>query len=160
MSHITTRIARAQDAPDITKMISELAAIHNDIAEITTEDLVFLCFGPAPWLTLIVAENDGVLRGYAAVQRGVQLQFARRFLDVQHLYVAQDARRMGVGRALMDAADSHAALHRCVGLSLGVMAQNAEAQAFYRALGFEPRQRSNAVKLVRALGLQSAGAAP
>ena len=63
-------------------------------------------------------------------------------MDLQHLFVIPQMREQGVGRALIAHAAEHARLHRCAGLTLGVMAQNTPAQAFYRALGFEVRETS------------------
>lgn len=149
----TTRIARAADAPEITRMIEGLAQFHADTAKITVEEMIFLCFGPSPWLTLVVAERGGELLGYAALQKRVQLQFARRLMDVHHLFVAETARGQGVGRALMKAACEHAALNRCTGITLGVTVQNIEAQAFYRRLGFMQHETSGALQLMRPLDL-------
>lgn len=155
MTPITTRAARAADAPEIVAMIRELGVFHDDVAEIEVEDLIFLCFAHAPWMTLLVAEQDGVLIGYAALQRRIQLQFARRLMDVQHLYVKQSKRGYGVGRALMDAANVEAIAQRCKGVTLGVMAQNSSAQEFYRSLGFEQRETSGAIQLMRGLELHA-----
>ena len=154
MTPIPTREARASDAPEIAAMIAQLSKHHNDDARISAEDVIFLCFGPAPWLSVIVAECAGELVGYAALQKKVQLQFARRLMDVQHLFVSAHMRGQGVGRALIAAAQEHARLHRCEGLTLGVMAQNTDAQAFYAALEFEPRETGGALQMMRALPLQ------
>lgn len=155
MTQITTRQARASDAPRLTKMVRQLAAHHDDTSDISEEELIFLCFGPSPWLTLMVAERDGQLLGYAALQRLSQLQFAKRTIDVHHLFVAPHLRGQGAGRALMAAISEFAALNRCSAVTLGVMAQNDQALGFYKGLGFEVGGEANALKLTRALGLQS-----
>ena len=160
MKETTIRKARAADAPEITVMIRELGDFHNDRAAIDVEDLIFLCFGPSPWTMLLVAERDGQLLGYAALQRKVQLQFARRLLDVQHLFVKAEARGCGVGRALIEAACDIAKVQRCVGVTLGVTEQNLQAQAFYCANGFAASETSGALKLLRRLDLRAPSAAP
>lgn len=66
----------------------------------------------------------------------------------------------GVGRALIVHAEKHAKLHQCVGLTLGVMAQNVPAQAFYRTLGFEVREMGDAIQMMCPLPLQSGQVAP
>jgi len=138
----------------IIEMIKDLSKHHQDVAQIDVEELIFLCFGPTPWVRLIVAEKGRLIVGYAALQKKVQLQFARRLMDVQHLFVKAHMRGQGVGRALIAAAQEHARLHRCEGLTLGVMAQNTDAQAFYAALEFEPRETGGALQMMRALPLQ------
>lgn len=160
MLPITTRAARAADAAEITKMIAGISAFHGDTAEIEFGDVMSLCFGPAPWCSIVVAEQGDVLLGYAALQQKVQLQFARRFLDVQHLFVKEPARGLGAGRILIEAACEIARAHRCAGITLGVMAQNRSAQAFYRANGFEQRETSGAVQLLRRLDLHASPPAP
>lgn len=160
MTLITTRGARASDAPEIVRMIAELSRHHDDIAQIEIEDLIFLCFGASPWLHAIVAECDAQIVGYAALQKKVQLQFARRLMDVQHLFVKADMRGLGVGRALISAAQAHATLQRCAGLTLGVVETNLRAQRFYSTLGFEPRETGGAIQLMRAMPLQSTRTAP
>mgnify|MGYP000135590040 CR=1 FL=1 len=149
MTPVTTRDARASDGPAIVRMMTALSRHHDDIARIEVEDLMFLCFGPAPWMRLIVAERDGAIVGYAAMQRKVQLQFARRFLDVQHLFVSDDARGQGVGRALMQSACEYARLQRCAEVALGVMPANLDARAFYEQLGFAPHDKGDAILLLR-----------
>jgi len=160
MIDLRIRDGRAADAPDIVAMIEALSLYHGDVAGIGLEDVIFLCFGPSPWLRLIVAEHDRRIVGYAALQKKVQLQFARRLMDLQHLFVIPQMREQGVGRALIAHAAEHARLHRCAGLTLGVMAQNTPAQAFYRALGFQVRETGGAIQMVCRLPLRSGQVAP
>jgi ribosomal protein S18 acetylase RimI-like enzyme len=56
---------------------------------------------------------------------------------VYYLAVAPDARRAGLGRALMQAAEAWLRERGAPKLQLMVREGNAEALAFYRALGFE-----------------------
>ncbi len=69
-------------------------------------------------------------------------------MDVQHLYVVPKARGTGVGRALMDACGEVARAQRCDAVTLGVMAKNTNAQAFYSAIGFVPAEASGAIQLL------------
>lgn len=52
------------------------------------------------------------------------------------LYVAQDARRSGAGRALLQAAEQYAALHGRVKMELTTARTNKTAQAAYEAMGW------------------------
>jgi ribosomal protein S18 acetylase RimI-like enzyme len=45
--------------------------------------------------------------------------------------------RIGVGRALLAAAEAHALAHGCCKLTLEVLSGNDVAQALYRSFGFE-----------------------
>ena len=156
----TIRPARASDVAVLSTMIAQLAEHHGDRAQISEEDLIFLCFCPYPWLSLLVAEQEGTVVGYAAFQRKVQLQFARRLMEVQHLFVLPELRGSGIGRALIKEITAQAALHRCEGLSLGVMVQNNAAQGFYTGLGFEPARGAHALQMIRRFDLQGAPSAP
>jgi len=65
----------------------------------------------------------------------------RRIFVLNDLYVAPEARRLGVGRALMDAAKEYARSEGAVRLTLSTAIDNATAQRLYEASGYE-RDRS------------------
>ncbi|MBI1185910.1 MAG: GNAT family N-acetyltransferase [Alphaproteobacteria bacterium] len=78
---------------------------------------------------VIVAEQDDVVLGFAAVYRPDDF--------LHHLYVDPAVHAMGVGRALIDAARD-----RTDGrLRLRCQATNAGALGFYRHLGFREHER-------------------
>lgn len=58
-------------------------------------------------------------------------------LYLYDLYVSPNARRQGVGRALMKGATEYAKEHNAVRLSLQTAHDNASAQALYESLGYE-----------------------
>ncbi|SFF53933.1 N-acetylglutamate synthase, GNAT family [Actinacidiphila alni] len=74
--------------------------------------------GSAVW----VAEEDGRVVGYAAVEDGV--------LDA--LYLLADVRRRGIGTALLARAKAHSP----TGLTLFAFQRNTDARAFYERHGF------------------------
>jgi GNAT superfamily N-acetyltransferase len=59
---------------------------------------------------------------------------------LEDLFVLQDARRLGVGRALADAALERARERGCRRIQLDVNEANPEALALYSSLGFDPVQ--------------------
>ena len=63
-----------------------------------------------------------------------------RRLMVDHIAVAPDARRQGLGRALLDAARQLARDLKADEIMLDTWTANTEAHAFFRANGFEPRR--------------------
>ena len=114
-----------------------LAAYHGDAATLSLAALERDCLGPAPWVTLLVAEGRTGLQGYAALCPQMQLQFGTRGMDLHHLFVCDTARGRGIGRALVTAALEHARGQGCAYITVGTDARNARVQGFYRGAGFE-----------------------
>jgi len=54
-----------------------------------------------------------------------------------NLYVSKDARRLGVGKKLMEAARVFAVENNSKGISLETASDNVNAQALYESLGYE-----------------------
>lgn len=81
---------------------------------------------------LLVAEQDGVLGGFVdlRIERGHQLAWVR------NLIVAEPYRRLGLGSALVRAAERWAQNHKLPTLLVEAQSQNGPAIQFYRALGF------------------------
>jgi ribosomal protein S18 acetylase RimI-like enzyme len=75
---------------------------------------------------------------------------ARRLWVLNDLYVASTARRLGVGRALMEAARGHAVQTGAKRLTLETAAQNRAAWTLYESLGYvchEPSMRFYTLEL-------------
>jgi GNAT superfamily N-acetyltransferase len=107
---------------------------------------------PAAWLTgndrlaAWVAEESGSLLGHLSLH-GTDASRARpewieglgvpveRLAVVSRFFVSTRARRQGIGDALMQRAEEHAA-HRGLGLVLDVAAHNHSAIAFYERRGW------------------------
>ena len=81
---------------------------------------------------LLLVERGGALLGYALVlfHRGTSL--ARLY----SLAVAPDARGLGLGRQLTEAAEESARAHDCVAMRLEVRPDNRDAIALYERLGY------------------------
>jgi ribosomal protein S18 acetylase RimI-like enzyme len=72
---------------------------------------------------------------------------------LEDLFVRDDARRGGVGRALVDAAVDRARARGCRRIELDVNEENRAALAFYRSLGFttEPKPPGRTLFVARRL---------
>jgi ribosomal protein S18 acetylase RimI-like enzyme len=92
---------------------------------------------------LFVAEGDAGLLGFVKVivrdTPPIPIKVPRRFAVVDNVAVREDARRAGVGRALMDRAHEWAQGKGATEIELNVYAFNASARAFYDSLGYETR---------------------
>jgi ribosomal protein S18 acetylase RimI-like enzyme len=92
-------------------------------------------------LVILVSELGRDVVGYAMVKRvespGHTFALPRVTAHVEQLGVAARARRGGHGRALMAAVEAQARAWEAVAVTLDVQAFNAEAIAFYQALGYD-----------------------
>ncbi|WP_299822767.1 GNAT family N-acetyltransferase [uncultured Jannaschia sp.] len=135
----SVRRACPADAPRIVEMVGRLATHHGDTATLTQDDLLRDLAGERPWITVLVAETDEKLVGYAAMCGLIQLQFGARGMDMHHLFTATEFRGRGVGRSLVEACRIEANAMSCRYLAVGTHPDNYDAQAFYTSLGFERR---------------------
>ena len=133
-----TRLSIQADLPKVLSMVQALAAHHGDTATVTHETPIRDTGGLVPWITLIVAEENGALLVYAALCPLILLQYGARGLDLHHLFVAPNSRGMGVREALIDASVAHARDVECGYLTVGTDHRNAKAAQTYLAAGFEP----------------------
>ena len=130
------RAARTADVSALLLMIAHLAAHHGDTATTTVEALQEDVFASPPWVSVLVAEGDTGLVGYAILCPLYRAQYGQRGIDLHHLFVIPEKRREGVGRSLIEAAIAQARSSRCDHLVIGATPDNLRAQAYYEALGF------------------------
>ena len=107
--------------------LEQIAAIERDVF---SDPWPASAFVPLLALDAFVAEAGGAVAGYI---------FARSVADeaeVLNLAVRAESRRAGVGQGLLDAVLELLRERSVATVYLEVRASNAEAQAFYRSLGF------------------------
>ena len=85
---------------------------------------------------VLVAVIDGLVVGYTTLGRPSPLPSRQHVLDVNGLTVDPDRRRLGAGRALVEAAVDEARRRGGRKLSLRVLGGNATARRLYEACGF------------------------
>jgi GNAT superfamily N-acetyltransferase len=102
--------------------------------------------------TALVAELDGRVVGHLFLEFKEDPVFVREALRpyayISELFVREEARGGGVGRALMREAERIAAARGVRRLMLEVLAGNAMAEAFYARCGFTP----HAIELGKTVG--------
>ena len=102
---------------------------------------------PVPGSTVLIAQSkDGTRLGFISLKLREDVTGAQRG-HVADLAVTRDARRMGVGRALMQAGETWARERGLALLSLDVWSTNEPALEFYARLGY----RSESLCLIKAL---------
>jgi GNAT superfamily N-acetyltransferase len=86
--------------------------------------------------TVFVAEQDGVVAGVASLWLRPRLNWVTLEAWVPDLFVDPAYRRLGLGRALLEACAAEARRKGCHRLSLDSGHQRAEAHLLYQDLGF------------------------
>jgi GNAT superfamily N-acetyltransferase len=130
------RAMRPEDATAVIAMARALAAAVDDPEpQLTPTDLIRDGTGAERWFDCLVAEMAGRLVAYALLCKGFEAHTAKRRLWIGDLYVEPEARRGGVGRALMAAVARHALARGCDAIYWELWRMNSAGEAFYRALG-------------------------
>jgi GNAT superfamily N-acetyltransferase len=134
------RAAEPRDVAAIHGLIGELADYeklrHQFIG--SAVDLERHLFGPRPCAWALVAEVEGVVRGFALSFRSYSTFLCRPGIYLEDLYVQPAWRRHGIGRALLAALAQQAVEEGCGRLEWAVLDWNAPSIAFYRQLGAQP----------------------
>ena len=86
-------------------------------------------------LEVLAARAEGRVVGVAVLAYRLSISAAAPFASIEELYVEPEARRRGVGRALLEAVGERCSAR---GVSyVEAQVEDEEAAAFYRALGYE-----------------------
>jgi GNAT superfamily N-acetyltransferase len=133
---VVIRPPRREDSAALAALVHALNVHQGDPTEHFTEaTLARDVFGPQACLGALVAEQEGALVGYAFWHDGYDSGWAQRGVYLCDLYVAPEARRSGVGRALVAAVAREARASGRTFLWWASRAWNADAQRFYDTLG-------------------------
>jgi GNAT superfamily N-acetyltransferase len=84
---------------------------------------------------VLAARKEGRIQGVAVLAYRLNVSAGGQFASIEDLYVRPEARRQGVGRALLQAADERCAER---GISyIEVQVEEEKAEAFYAALDYD-----------------------
>lgn len=86
---------------------------------------------------VLLAETEGRPVGFTQLYPSFSSVSLARVYVLNDLFVSNSARRQGVGRALLHAAQDHASTQGAVRLSLVTDVNNLTAQALYAAMGWQ-----------------------
>ncbi len=136
MSAVTIRAAGQHDAAAVFAMLHALAEAVGEAEAFasTIEDVRRDGFGPAPLYETLVAELDGSPVGLLTLFPTYSTYKGRPCLHVNDLYVAPEARSLGVARRLMARVCRLARERRCCRVELKVL-ENNQARDFYESIG-------------------------
>jgi GNAT superfamily N-acetyltransferase len=138
------RPARPDDVPLILSLIRALAEYERapDAVVATEAMLAQHLFGDGigrgPVAECLIGEVDGAAMGFALYFHNFSTWRGAPGLYLEDLFVQPEARRRGLGRALLAALARTAVARGCQRFEWSVLDWNEPAIAFYRALGATP----------------------
>ena len=134
---LSIRPATVNDAPLLRTLICELAEYERerDRVEITEADLVRDGFGPHPKFRALIAEWNGQPVGYSLFFGFYSTWVGRPGLFLEDLFVRQEFRGKGVGKALLATVARIAEEENCYGIRWEILDWNQPAIDFYKSLG-------------------------
>ncbi len=130
---ITIREATIQDIPHIVQLIVEMVVDAGETTPITEEYVERYLASPVS--RILLAEVEGQVAGLLSYSLRPDLYHAANSCLVEELIVHEQARKHGVGGALLDALMSRLSGADCAEVSLAVMPNDTEAIQFYRNRG-------------------------
>lgn len=145
---ITIRAATREDAAEVAAMEREMVAYFDEIVPpapgegptppyFGEADILAHGFGERRWFELLMAERDGRALGCLMYHYGYWAEDPAPCLYLAGLFVRAEARRQGIGRALMRAGAELLAEVGGKRLIWSVWVRNPKAMAFYESLGGE-----------------------
>lgn len=144
---MTVRSATASDLPDLVRLGQQLHKLHVGFAPWRFRASDAAAF--SAWFSdelakeqvvVLVVDDDGRVDAYARcefMERGADLYGeSRRWLEMDQVCVAEDARRQGLARALFAEAEHLAREHGLARLELNVWTRNDSARTTFTVLGY------------------------
>jgi ribosomal protein S18 acetylase RimI-like enzyme len=137
MTEQMVRRARAEDAAAAAALFNAINSLDagGPVVPMTAEAVLRDLLGPAPWAELLVAELGGQVVGFVTGSQTYDSTRAAGCWFLVDLYVAPEARRRGLGRALVAGLAALAQARGAASVWWGVDDGDDEAMAFYERLG-------------------------
>jgi ribosomal protein S18 acetylase RimI-like enzyme len=130
------RLARPKDTPHVARLLRQLEASAHGTAGPGAEGRFKYMLTLSNY-HVCVAEDDETVIGLITASIRPTLWHPGPVALIDELVVDQTAQRQGVGKALIDAVVSWARKRGASEIEVSSEADNAAAQAFYRAHGFD-----------------------
>jgi GNAT superfamily N-acetyltransferase len=140
MTSYEIRPARPDDAETIATLIRELAVYERleDQAKAAPEALTRHLFGKQPAAEVLIAEVDGAPVGFALFFSTFSTFRGQPGLYLEDIFVRQEFRGRGIGRALLASVARVAVERDCGRLEWSALDWNTPAIEFYRSHGAVP----------------------
>ena len=134
---VAVRRARKDEAGTVADLFNAINSLdgHRPPVTMTAEAIRRDLLGAEPWAVLLVATLDGTVAGFVTGSPCYDSERAAGGIFLVDLYVAPEARRHGLGRALVAGLAAEARRRGAGCLWWGVDDGDDEAMMFYRAIG-------------------------
>jgi GNAT superfamily N-acetyltransferase len=129
------RLAAESDVPVIRELIVGLAEYEKLPAHVTEADLRDHLFGSHRYAEVLLAEQDGVVVGFALFFHNYSTFAGKPGLYLEDLFVRPEARGQGHGKALMIELARIAVERKCRRFEWTVLDWNEPSIRFYESLG-------------------------
>ncbi len=135
---ISVRTANPQDAEEVAGMARALSLSDGGRASrLTADNFLRDGFGGEPAFRSVIAEHDGEIAGYAVYYPGYDTDSATRGIYLADLYVREDFRRRGIGRALIAGVAKQSRADGARWIFWSVLKRNRAARRFYKRIATE-----------------------
>ncbi|MEZ5919880.1 MAG: GNAT family N-acetyltransferase [Parvularculaceae bacterium] len=134
---LNIRNAKRKDAPVIVELIRDLAAYErapND-AKATVKDIETALFSSNPKAFSFIAEWNDEICGFAVYFFNFSTWTGRHGIYLEDLFVRENFRGKGIGKALLASLAKAAIDNNCARLEWSVLDWNTPAIEFYKSLG-------------------------
>jgi ribosomal protein S18 acetylase RimI-like enzyme len=130
------REATAADAPSVVALVHRFNVEDgNPPGAMTIGDFRTLACAEPPRFRVLVADRDGQVLGYTLFYPSYDTEHGAKGCYVQDLYVLPEARRCGIGRALMTAVARACLADGGRYLFWNALQRNQAGRSFYRRIG-------------------------
>ena len=136
-SDITVRRAETADAPELSRLIHELAEYEKMSDKCTaTPESAARMMTEENGLRGVIAEKDGKAVGMAVFSLYKLATFSgRRVLYIEDIFVEEALRGFGIGKMLFDEIVNIAKTLECIKIEWKCLAWNSSARSFYESRG-------------------------
>lgn len=136
MSSIKIRQVNVADAESVAHLFNQYRQFYAQTPDIALATQFMTERIAKQESVILVAESDGEIVGFCQMYPTFCSVEAAKIAVLYDLFVAQTARKIGAGRALMLAASDYAKQHGYARLDLSTAKTNVNAQALYESLGW------------------------
>lgn len=136
MNHVTTRHATIEDLDVLATLFDGYRMFYRQPSNVAAARVFLRDRFEHGQSTILLAEHEGRAVGFTQLYPTFSSVSMQRMYVLNDLFVAMDGRRLGVGRALLDAAARFGRQMGAKELLLQTAIDNHAAQALYEAMGW------------------------